>query len=361
MSLFRPNIDAMDAYKPGEQPPAGARVIKLNTNENPYPPSPKVAEAIEAELKAGAAPGERLRLYSDPMGTELRKAASEATGFPVEQILHGNGSDELLAMLLRAFVDPGEAVAYPYPTYVLYETLAHAQGAKIRTFDFPRDFALPEGLFGCGAKLVFVASPNSPSGTVYPAGQLAELADSLKRGILVVDEAYVEFADANALELARAKPNVVVTRTFSKSHSLAGMRLGLLYAPAPLVAGLVKVKDSYNLDRLSIVAGAAALRDPAWTKANVERVRATRARLARALADLGLEVLPSQSNFLFARLPGARAAERAAGAYRFLKEHGILIRYFPARLLDDGIRVSVGTEAEVDAFLERLKEYLARG
>jgi len=355
MIPVRPNIAAMEAYVPGEQPAAGAKVIKLNTNENPYPPSPRVAEAIQAELAGG---GERLRLYSDPQAALLRQAAAEAYGFPVEQILHGNGSDELLAMLCRAFVGEGQAIAYPYPTYVLYETLAHAQAARVLSFDFDRDFNLPPQLFGCAAQLVFVASPNSPSGTVYSARQLRDLARSLPGGVLAIDEAYVPFADGDNLALARELENVVVLRTFSKSHSLAGMRLGLLFGSARLVSELRKVKDSYNLDRLAIVAGAAALRDPEWTAGNVRKVRATRARLACGLAELGLGVLASQSNFIFARLKDAASA---GGAYRFLKERGIFVRYFPARLLDDGLRISVGTDAEVDALLAALKEYLTRG
>jgi len=358
MFRFRPNVEAMEAYKPGEQPPAGAKVIKLNTNENPYPPSPKVAEAIRAELDAGAGPGDRLRLYSDPKATALREAAAAVTGFPIEQIIHGNGSDELLAMLMRAFVDAGEGIAFPYPTYVLYETLAHAQAAQVRTFDFPRDFALPKELFGCGAKLVFLAAPNSPSGTVYEEATLRKLAASLPNGVLVLDEAYVEFAEKNVLHLARELPNVVVLRTFSKSHSLAGMRLGLLFGPRAIVNGLWKVKDSYNLDRLAIVAGAASLSDGAWTQSNAMKVKVTRLRLVQGLETLGLQVVPSQANFLFAR---CKDAAKASGAYRFLKERGILIRYFPMRLLDDGIRISVGTDAEIDALLAALKEYLNRG
>lgn len=358
MSLFRPNVDAMAPYVPGEQPPAGARVIKLNTNENPYPPSPKVAEAIRAELDAGAASGDRLRLYSDPKALALRQAAAENTGLPVEQVLHGNGSDELLAMLMRAFVGEGETIAYPYPTYVLYETLAHQQAATIRVIDFPRDFALPGALFGCSAKIVFVASPNSPSGTSYACDQLRTLARSLKNGLLVIDEAYVDFATTSALGLVKDEANVVVLRTFSKSHSLAGMRLGLLYGSREVVAGLWKVKDSYNLDRLAIAAGAASLRDTAWTKANCAKVIATRERVSQALSAWGLEVLPSQSNFLFVRLGSASKAE---GGYRFLKEHGILVRYFSMRLLDDGLRITIGTDAEMDAFLKTLKEYLAHG
>jgi histidinol-phosphate aminotransferase len=352
---FRPNVEAMVAYVPGEQPPAGAKVVKLNTNENPYPPSPAVADAVRAELGADA---DRLRLYSDPKALALRQAASDVFGIPVENILHGNGSDELLAMIFRSFVAEGETVAYPYPTYVLYETLAHAQGAKILEVDFDRDFTLPQKLFGCGARVVFLACPNSPSGTVYAEKDVRELARSLGDGLLVIDEAYGEFAGNNLLKLALDCENVAVLRTFSKSHSLAGMRLGLLFSSKRVVEGLWKVKDSYNLDRLAIAAGAASLRDTAWTKQNVAKVKATRARLVAGLETLGLNVLPSQANFVFARL---KSAAQAAAAYGFLKEKHILIRYFPARMLDDGLRITVGTDAEIDTLLAALKEFLARG
>ena len=354
MIKFRPNVEAMAPYVPGEQPAAGTKVIKLNTNENPYPPSPKVVEAIGKEMGES---GERLRLYSDPKALALREAAAQRFSLNVDQVLHGNGSDELLAMLCRAFVGEGDTIAFPYPTYVLYETLAHAQGAKLEVVDFNRDFELPEALFKTKAKLVFLASPNSPSGTVYTAAQIAKLSAALPDSLIVVDEAYAEFADNNLISTV-SLPNVSVMRTFSKSHSLAGMRLGLLFASAPIIAGLWKVKDSYNLDRLAIVAGAAALRDPDWTLANAKKVKATRVRLVAELTKFGLEVIPSQANFVFARM---KNAAQASGAYKFLKENGILIRYFPARLLDDGIRVTVGTEVEIDAFLGVLKEYLNRG
>lgn len=352
---FRANVEAMVAYVPGEQPAAGAKVIKLNTNENPYPPSPAVAEAVRAEVGAD---GDRLRLYSDPKALALRQAAADVFGFPIERVLHGNGSDELLAMIFRAFVAEGESVAYPYPTYVLYETLAQAQGAKIQEFDFDRTFSLPKELFGCGARVVFLACPNSPSGTVYSDKEIRALAHSLGDGLLVIDEAYGEFADSNHLKLALELENVAVLRTFSKSHSLAGMRLGLLFSSARVVEGLWKVKDSYNLDRLAIAAGAASLRDVAWTKKNVEKVKATRVKLAEGLGNLGLKPIASQANFIFARM---KDASQAAAAYRFLKERGILIRYFPARLLDDGLRITVGTDGEIAELLAALKEFLSRG
>ena len=355
MVKFRPNVEAMAPYVPGEQPTPGTKVIKLNTNENPYPPSPHVIFAIQSVMDNN---GERLRLYSDPKALALRVAAEQVYGFSVDEVLHGNGSDELLAMLCRAFVGEGDTIAFPYPTYVLYETLAHAQAAKIESVDFNRDFELPEALFNTHAKIVFLASPNSPSGTVYTAEQIKRLAAALPDSLIVIDEAYAEFAESNNLALVRTIENVVVLRTLSKSHSLAGMRLGLLFANKRIVEGLWKVKDSYNLDRLAIVAGAAALCDSAWTAENTRRVRATRERLAAELTKLGLSVVPSHANFLFARMKNAASA---AGAYKFLKERGILIRYFSARLLDDGIRVTVGADPEIDAFLAALKEYLSRG
>lgn len=348
MSFLRDNVDRMTAYVPGEQPPAGARVIKLNTNENPYPPSPNVARAIEEELASG---GARLRLYSDPSARLLREAAAARTGVGFERIMAGNGSDELLALLVRAAVAPGDTIAYPYPTYVLYETLAEAAAARLETPRFGRDFSLPRELFGTSAKLVFIASPNSPSGNSHPVEALDELAASLKGGLLVVDEAYADFADENALSLVAKRPNVVVLRTFSKSYSLAGMRLGLLFASEEVVQGVGKVKDSYNLDRLAIVAGAAALHDEAWMRANIAKIRATRTRLVDGLAARGLAVLPSSANFVFARFPSADAARTA---YRLLKDKGILVRYFDRPSLDDGLRITVGTDDEIDELLRAL-------
>jgi histidinol-phosphate aminotransferase len=346
MSFFRPCVEAMTAYVPGKQPPLGAKVIKLNTNENPYPPSPEVERAVQRELVGG---GERLRRYSDPQATALRAAVANATGLPVDGILAGNGSDELLALLMRATIDPGDVVAYPEPTYVLYETLAAAQGARIRTVAFDCDFRLPEALFGCGARVVFVASPNSPSGNSHGSDELERLAASLDDGLLVVDEAYADFAPRNALELARRVPNVVVTRTLSKSYSLAGLRVGFLFGHPEVVHGISKVKDSYNLDRLALAAAEAAVLDQECMRRNVARVVTTRSRMTAGLEKMGLTVLPSEANFVFARMG---SADRARTAYAYLESVGILVRYFDRPGLDDGLRISVGTDDEADALLE---------
>jgi histidinol-phosphate aminotransferase len=354
VTLLRSNVDALSAYQPGEQPPANARVIKLNTNENPYPPSPQCARAVLSELGQD---GARLRLYSDPVARELRAAAAEVTGFDPTCILHGNGSDELLALLIRAAVDVGEAVAFPEPTYVLYETLAQAHGARIERHVFGRDFELPDSLLSSNAKLILLASPNSPSGNSHSEAAIERLAGARPGAIVAVDEAYAEFSDQNALALARRVPNVVVLRTLSKSHSLAGMRVGLLFGAPELIAGVAKVKDSYNLDRLAIAAGAAALRDHDWMRQNVEHIVRTRDRLIEALRRLGLEVRPSQSNFVFARL---RDAQLARQAYEHLKQRGVLVRHFATDKLGDGLRISVGTDVEIDTFLSELGTFLAR-
>ncbi len=349
-SCFRPNVDAMAGYVPGEQPPAGAKVVKLNTNENPYPPSPEVAAAVKR------AAGDTLRLYPDPTARALREAASAAYGFPVEWIIAGNGSDELLAMLVRALASEGETVAYPVPTYSLYPTLVRAQGAELVEISWAEGCAIPEGLGRAGARLVFLSRPNAPTGTVVPVDGVRELARSLD-GVLCIDEAYVDFADSeddNCLPLARECENVIVLRTLSKSFSLAGARIGLGFANPSLIEGLLKVKDSYNLNRMSLAAGAAALGDMDHMRRNARRIRKTRARLTEGLTALGFDVLPSQANFVFARIGHPRPRE----LYEALKAHGILVRYFDQEDVRDGLRVTVGADAEVDGLLDMLGELL---
>lgn len=344
-SFFRPNIEAMGPYIPGEQPAPGDRVIKLNTNENPYPPAPRVAEAVRAAA-------DLVRLYPDPESVRLREAASRAYGFPPDWIIAGNGSDELLSVLVRAVVGEGETVAYPVPTYSLYRTLAKAQGAVLREIPWPDDYSVPAGLEG---RLVFLARPNSPTGTVVAMRELRDLAGRCG-GILCVDEAYAEFADDHALPLVREFENVVVLRSLSKSFSLAGARVGLGFARPEILQGLRKVKDSYNLSRLSQAAGEAALSDLETMRRNVAKVRATRERLARGLKEMGISTLPSQANFILARIgPGAR------GVYESLKRRGILVRYFDEDGLRECLRISVGTDEQTGILLEALTEILRGG
>ncbi|HMF12512.1 MAG TPA: aminotransferase class I/II-fold pyridoxal phosphate-dependent enzyme, partial [Gemmataceae bacterium] len=243
----------MAGYAPGEQPRDG-EFVKLNTNENPYPPSPRVLEAIRA-----AATGERLRKYPDPLGTHFRQTAARVHGVDPDGILIGNGSDDILTILTRAFVPEGGLVASPTPSYVLYRTLAELQGARCEEAPFTTDWQLPDPWPLPRANLTFVPSPNSPSGTTIALAALERLAGRIQ-GPLVLDEAYVAFADGEGMSLAR-RPNVIVTRSFSKSHALAGIRFGYAVADPAVVRELVKVKDSYNCDVLSLAAAAAALED----------------------------------------------------------------------------------------------------
>jgi histidinol-phosphate aminotransferase len=295
--------------------------------------------------------GSALRLYPAPRADEFVDSAARLYSIPRSMILAGNGSDELLAMLFRATLGSGDTVAYAVPTYSLYDTLALVQEARILHFPIGTDFELPlDALADARANLTIVCSPNSPSGTLVSRRDLAKLAKRLGSRLLVIDEAYVDFADENALGLVRRHRNVVVLRTLSKSYSLAGMRLGLCFAHPAVIDALMKVKDSYNLSRVALAAGAEALRDSAWMRRNVEKVRRTRARTESRLRALGFEVPPSQANFVLARMPGRDMAPVARG----LRRAGILVRHFATLLLQDALRISIGTPAEMAALFKAL-------
>jgi histidinol-phosphate aminotransferase len=343
--MFRPAIEKMAAYKPGEQPGPGERLIKLNTNENPYPPSPRVRRAVVRVAS------DSLRLYPAPRADDFVASASRLYGVRQDMILAGNGSDELLAMIFRAALDPGDTVAYPVPTYSLYDTLASIQEARVLGFPVGRDFSIPlDQLAKAGAKVTIVCSPNSPSGIQTPATKLAKLARALHDRLLVIDEAYVDFASENAIGLLRRFPNVIILRTLSKSFSLAGMRLGLCFARPVIIEELMKVKDSYNLSRIALAAGAEALNDAAWMRRNVERVKQTREVSIVRLRKLGFEVPASSANFVLARIAGHDLAPMA----RAIRKSGILVRYFPTPMLRDTLRISIGTPAEMKALFKAI-------
>jgi histidinol-phosphate aminotransferase len=349
--MFRESIKNMAPYRPGEQPRPGQRLIKLNTNENPYPPSPRVRRAV-AKVLAGSA----LRLYPAPRADEFVTSAAKIYSIPQSMILAGNGSDELLAMVFRATLGAGDTVAYPVPTYSLYDTLALVQEARILHIPLGADFAIPlDALANARANLTIVCSPNSPSGTLTSARNLSALAKRLDGRLLVIDEAYVDFADENALGLVRRHRNVVVLRTLSKSYSLAGMRLGLCFAHPSVIDALMKVKDSYNLSRVALAVGAEALRDAAWMRRNVAKVIRTRALTEARLRKLGFEVPASQANFVLARIPGRDMAPVTRG----LRRAGILVRHFATPLLQDALRISIGTPAEMGALFKALAPLIA--
>lgn len=348
VSLFRPAVDALQPYVPGRQPPPGARVVKLNTNENPYPPSPRAMAAL------AALGGDALRRYPDPSSRAFREAAAETLDVDPAWILAGNGSDDVLTMLVRSVTGPGRAVVYPAPTYVLYRTLAGIQEAPVVEVPFDDDFVLPvAALAEAGGALTFVANPNSPSGTAAQTSTLAGLADSLD-GLLVIDEAYVAFAEADVLDLVRQRSNVVVLRTLSKSHGLAGLRLGYAVAPPAVLEGLGKVKDSYNVGAVADRVGAAAIRDTAYARRVASRIVESRRRLAGRLQELGCRVWPSQANFLLVRPPAGDAAR----VHRRLEELGVLVRYFDEPALAETLRITVGTDEENAALLDALQQVL---
>lgn len=323
-------------------------MIKLNTNENPYPPSPRAVEALR-NLDA-----DELRRYPHPFGDDVRQAVARVVGVDPTWVLPGNGSDDLLTILVRATAGPGRPVVYPTPTYVLYRTLAGIQEAPVVEVPFDADFTLPvERLVAASGALTFVANPNSPSGTATSRERLAALADGLQ-GLLVVDEAYVAFAQEDAVRLVDTYRNVVILRTLSKSHGLAGLRLGYAIAHPTVLDGLAKVKDSYNVGAVAARVGSVAILDTEHTATTVGRIQRNRAQLTAALDGLGCRVWPSQANFLLVRPPGGDAAR----VYRELEQRNILVRYFDEPALAETLRITVGTSADHRALLDALSTIL---
>jgi histidinol-phosphate aminotransferase len=350
LDYLRPAIRAMAGYAPGEQPRDGD-FIKLNTNESPYPPSPRVFAAVREALT-----GDRLRKYPDPTGAHFRQTAARVLGVDPDGILIGNGSDDVLTILTRAFVPEGGLIVSLTPSYLLYASLAQIQGARYQAVRFTDDWRLPEPWPIERADLTFLTNPNSPSGTSVSKAEIEKVRERL-RGPLVVDEAYVDFADENALDLVRRGgrgTNVLVTRSLSKSYSLAGIRFGFAVADPALVRELNKVKDSYNCDVLSLVAAAAALEDQDYLRATRDQILATRERMTQALTGLGFTVCPSRANFVWCQ----RTDRSVKPIYEELKRRHLLVRYIAYEGYGDGLRISVGTDAEIDRLLEELRTIL---
>ena len=344
MGYFRENIETVAGYEPGFQPKS-ADVVKLNTNENPYPPSPEVMKVL-----AGFS-SERLRRYPDPLGDEFRRAAGEVNGIPADHIMCCNGGDDLLTIAFRAFCGETRPVAYPVPTYSLYPVLAKLQNCEAIEISFDDEFNLPAKLAHTKAALTIVCNPNAPSGSFISVEELASLADEIN-SVLLIDEAYVDFAERNCTALVGDFDNVIILRSMSKGYSLAGMRFGYAMAQPELVAGLMKVKDSYNVDAVAVAVATAAIRDREYFKGNVDKVKAERSRLTMQLRELGFDVPDSHSNFVLA---GCR--EGNAGAiHQKLTGRNIYIRYFPYRRLEDKLRITVGTPGQNDKLLSALKE-----
>ena len=346
MSYFRDNIERMVGYVPGEQP-SDPTVVKLNTNENPYLPSPAVLAALRNFDP------ERLRRYPDPAAVMFRQAAADVFDVSPDEIICGNGSDDLLTMATRAFVGPQGVMAYPVPTYSLYRTLAHIEDAAFIEIPFESDWSLPDKLFETEASLVLLCNPNAPSGTLVPMAEVSRLAGKVP-GILIVDEAYVDFADCNCLELIHKHKNVLVLRTLSKGYSLAGLRFGFALGNRKLIAGLNKVKDSYNCDALSILLATEAVMDQQTMLQNNRKVCDERDRLTQRLRSGGFTVPDSQANFILARMPSA--SDLTAGQlYEQLKQRNVYVRYFDQTPISDCVRITVGSPQQNDSLLTAMQ------
>ena len=345
MDYFRSTIAQLQGYTPGEQPPPQTPIIKLNTNENPYPPSPKAIEVLR-NLDS-----EWLRRYPDPYAKDFCQAVSQALDVPADWILVTNGSDDLLNILIRSCAEGKERkVVYPMPSYVLYRTLAAIQPAEVVEIAYPEDYQLPlDELVAANGAVTLIATPNSPSGHLVPLEDLRNLASRVS-GILAIDEAYVDFADYSALSLVREFDNVIILRTLSKGYSLAGLRLGFGIANPKLLSGLFKVKDSYNVDAIAILVGAAAIKDQEYKHICAEKVKRSRLLLKQDLEKIDFQVRDSQGNFLLVTPPG----DRAKAIYQHLKQYNILVRYFNLPGLDDKLRITVGTDEQNQKLLTTL-------
>ena len=366
-SLIRPLVRRLHAYVPGEQPRI-AGLVKLNTNENPYPPSPKVLAAVRDAVD------ERLRLYPNPTSQALRERLAKLHGCTPAHVFVGNGSDEILALAVRAFVEPlarGRTAARPAarsvvqyftPSYSLYPVLADTHGAARNAVPLAPDFDLPPvAALGRGrrwrfdAALTLVTTPNAPTGRGYATAALDALAAAM-RGVVLFDEAYVDFAEDHALALALKYPHVLVARTFSKAYSLCFQRVGYVVGHPVLIDALDRIRDSYNVNGLGQIAARATLDHLPYYRANFARVIRTRETLARALAKVGFDVLPSQTNFLLVRPPAFPARvwlER-------LRARKILVRWFSAPEIRDYLRISIGTDRETQALMRAVRQILGR-
>ena len=344
--MIAKHVRKLEAYVPGEQPRA-RKVVKLNTNENPYPPSPACAAVLRRfDL-------DRLRRYPDPVFTDLREELAKLNAATPENIFVGNGSDEILSIAAKTFVEDDEMIGSLDPSYSLYKTLAAIRnvkwvGVRRETRDIGRGSSLAPRL-PSKTSLFLWTNPNAPTGEFAEPEEIAAFAKKF-RGVLIVDEAYADFSRTNCMALATANGNrnVVVMRTFSKSYSLAGLRVGYCVGPKPLIDAMYKVKDSYNVDAIAQAVALAAVKDQKWMRANVEKVVKTRARFAAALAKRGWDVIPSESNFLFAKPP---ASIKAADLFAYLRSKNVFVRYFPGPKTGDRLRITIGTDGQMRALL----------
>ena len=354
MSRIRKHVERLHPYVPGEQPKVRG-LIKLNTNENPYPPSPKVLAATQAAVD------DRLRLYPNPTAQGLRVRLAKLHGLKPGNVIVGNGSDELLALATRAFVEPSrDCVQYFTPSYSLYPVLTDIHNARRHEVPLPADFSLPtvqelrrDKRWDFKAALTFVTTPNAPSGCGYATADLDALCRAQK-GVVILDEAYVDFAGENAMALVAKYDNVLVSRTFSKAYSLCFQRIGYFVGPAILIEALDKIRDSYNVNGLGQVAAEATLKQMPYYRANFRKIIELRERTTEQLAALGFQTLPSATNFILTKPP--RFAARTW--LKRLRERKILVRWLTDARVKDFLRITIGGEREMATLLRAVKAIL---
>jgi histidinol-phosphate aminotransferase len=347
--FFSKKYKNLEAYTPGEQP-RDMQYVKLNTNESPYPPSPLVAEAVAAETG-------KLALYSDPECTELIKEAVKVFGVEKSQILMTNGSDEILNFAFMAFCDDEHPIVFPDITYGFYPVFAELNGVPYEKIPLKDDFSIDvNDYIGIGKNIV-IANPNAPTGLTLSLDEIEQIVKSNPDNIVIIDEAYVDFGAESAVRLIDKYDNLLVTQTFSKSRSMAGARLGFGIGASSLIADMQTIKYStnpYNVNRMTMAAGAAALRENDYYMQNCKKIVETREYTKRELEKLGFFVTESKANFLFAK------SDRVDGGalYKELKKRGVLVRHFSAEKIAQYNRITVGTKEQMDVFLEKTKEIL---
>ncbi|QYY35835.1 histidinol-phosphate transaminase [Ruficoccus sp. ZRK36] len=358
LSRANPHVRRLHGYVPGQQP-SGGDWVKLNTNENPYPPSPKVLEAIQAELSEE---GTRLRLYPNPLSIPLRQALAAHHGLKQGQVLAGNGADDVLNLLMRAFAGPERSAGMTSPSYSLYTVLADIQHAQMVEVPFDRSMKLdPAAIGACGANIFFLTSPNAPTGVGFSRKEI-EAAASAFEGIFVIDETYAPFASEDAVSLLARHPNIVIARSFSKAYSLAGLRVGYALASEEIIELLDRVRDSYNLDRLAQAGALAALADDQYYKGLTGEILAMRSQMAEWYSDKEWFCYPSATNFHFVEpknSAGQTGADVADSLYNYLCTRRVLVRYFPKHPLTQSfLRVTLGTDKEMQRYRDAVDSWL---
>jgi len=341
MKWVRPQINNLQPYVPGKQ--VSGTVVKLNANENPYPPSPCAFSALK-DIDSDS-----LRLYPDAISVKLRNTVAEILGVSAEQTIIGNGSDDVLTMIIRTFLDAGDSIAVVDPTYTLYETLAEIQGAKTEIYPLNDDYSIPDSFFQTESKVIFLPNPNAQTGTLFPLEQIERLCGNDK-SIVVIDEAYADFAEVSSIPLLKKYENLIVLRTVSKSYSLAGVRVGFGISNPGIISALMKVKDSYNVNSISQLIATEVLFDRKHFNRNIGKILETRNWFTRSLLDFGWKITPSAANFILVE-PVNESPELIM---KRLESAGFLIRYFNTPRLKNKLRISIGTDEQMKNLLKAI-------